>query len=158
MHIICTARLFKFITTPPVHFESFSFRLAPPTILNSTLMTLRACISCLVSSIERPHQYFFGLWRYMVVHGSTCRILSQSMAVHGGTWHYILLCITVYGCTWRYILCYCLWWYRKAVIFYAIVYWGIGSHFCCSHLNMPVCTEMLPDIFTWLYLSMLWGF
>ena len=30
--------LFKFITTPQVHFESFAFRLAPPTSLNSTLV------------------------------------------------------------------------------------------------------------------------
>ena len=31
--------LFKFITTPQVHFESFVFRLAPPTSLNSTRTT-----------------------------------------------------------------------------------------------------------------------
>ena len=31
--------LFKFITTPQVHFESFAFLLAPPTSLNSTRTT-----------------------------------------------------------------------------------------------------------------------
>ncbi len=44
--------LFKFITTPQVHFESFSFRLALPTSLNRTLMTfmpvsLHSFFSCL---------------------------------------------------------------------------------------------------------------
>ena len=44
--------LFKFITTPQVHFESFAFRLAPPTSLNSTLLTcmpvsLHPFFSCL---------------------------------------------------------------------------------------------------------------
>ncbi len=44
--------LVKFITTPQVHFESFSFRLAPPTSLNCTLMTfmpvsLHPSFSCL---------------------------------------------------------------------------------------------------------------
>ena len=32
--------LFKFIVTPLVYFESFAFRLVPPTSLNSTLLTL----------------------------------------------------------------------------------------------------------------------
>ena len=43
---------FKFINTPLVHFESFVFRLAPPTSLNSTLLTcmpvsLHPFFSCL---------------------------------------------------------------------------------------------------------------
>ncbi len=44
--------LFKFITTPQVHFASFAFRLAPPTSLNCTLVTfmpmsLHPFFSCL---------------------------------------------------------------------------------------------------------------
>ena len=44
--------LFKFIITPQVHFESFAFRLAPPTSLNCTLTTfmpvrLHPFLSCL---------------------------------------------------------------------------------------------------------------
>ncbi len=39
-HGICIVyTLFKFITTPQVHFASFASRLAPPTSLNSTLVT-----------------------------------------------------------------------------------------------------------------------
>ena len=44
--------LFKFITTPQVHFESFAFRLVHPTSLNCTLTTfmpvsLHPFFSCL---------------------------------------------------------------------------------------------------------------
>ena len=44
--------LFKFITTPQVHFASFLLRLVPPTSLNSTRMTfmpvsLHPFFSCL---------------------------------------------------------------------------------------------------------------
>ncbi len=42
----------------------------------------------------------------------------------------------------NHILCYCLWWFTKAVIYHAIVYGGIWSLFSCSFFNMPVCTAM----------------
>ena len=50
-----------------------------------------------------------------------------------------------------YILVYGSIYYFQAsftVIYYALVYGGIGSLFCCSHFNMTVCTEMLMDIFS----------
>ncbi len=40
-------------------------------------------------------------WQYMVVHGSTCKILSLYMAVHAGTLQYNIQSITVYGSSWR---------------------------------------------------------
>ena len=116
---------------------------------------------------ELPHSAISQTLCRMLWADVHLEILRQCM--ESGIYQYILvlllryiqdiyLYIPLYTIFIHLILCYWLWWYMKAVIFYATVYGGIGSLFCCFFLNMTGCTAMLIDIFSYQDLSSPPGF